>query len=274
MTLKLLSSALLLLFCTHSVVSGVKIQSLDEGEEGGRLTDTTEILRRMQEYNRRRKESIQRYTNQRSYHVEYEGIVDKKADLTAEVAYSSQNGKSFKVKSESGSELMRNRVIRKALESEVEAGQPSIRQGAAINPDNYEFNLLLEEYQRDDDSYIFWATPRKKTKFLFIGRVWVDSRDFAITRIEGKPAVNPSWWIRQSKIVQTYRKVGRFWFPDTNESTSGIRIFGGKAVLRIRYEEYEIEYIPLFPNMEKVGLLKEFEFRNQILIPVKESLRP
>jgi hypothetical protein len=194
----------------------------------------------MQEYTLRRMESVQGYVSHRSYHVEYAGVVKKSADMAARMTYSSQGGKSFEVKSESGSKFLRNRVLRKILESEVAAAQPSTRQESAITPENYVFRLLPGENPTDSDNYVLEAIPKKKAKFLFVGKIWVDRKDFAITRVEGKPAVNPSWWIKQASILQTYRKVGDFWMYDTNESTSKIRI-GGKAILRIRYEEYDYQ---------------------------------
>jgi hypothetical protein len=231
-----------LLLCAL-IFAGALPGLLKGSEEEGRLTDTSEIVRRMQAYNRRRVESLQGYTGNRSYHVEYSGIVKKSADMAVRMTYSSQGGKSFKVKSESGSKFLRNRVLRKIFESEVAAAQPATRQESAITPENYEFRLLPGENPPGGDCYVLEATPRKKEKFLFVGKIWVDGRDFAITRIEGRPVVNPSWWIRQATIVHTYRKVGSFWLHNTNESTSMIRI-GGKAILRIRYEEYELENTP------------------------------
>ena len=208
------------------------------------MTDTEEILRRMQAYNARRTQFVHGYTGNRTYHVEYTGIVNKSADMAARMIYAPSGEKRFEIQSESGSKLLRNRVLRKILESEVEAARSSSRDESAINPNNYSFRLLPNDNSPNNDCYILEAIPRRKSKFLFIGKIWVHSCDFAIVRIEGRPAVNPSWWINKATILQTYRKVGDFWLNDTNESTSGIRI-GGKAVLRIRYLEYDLDTEPV-----------------------------
>ena len=60
-----------------------------------------------------------------------------------------------------------------------------------------------------------------------------------MTRIEGTPAKNPSFWTKETKIVQVYTKVGDFWLPESNRSTSAIRL-GGQANFTIDYQDYHI----------------------------------
>ena len=69
------------------------------------------------------------------------------------------------------------------------------QQRSAITPENYRFHSLLN-YEKTDagEFYVLDAQPRSKNKFLFRGQIWVDAKDFAITKVEGEPAVKPSWW--------------------------------------------------------------------------------
>ena len=83
------------------------------------------------------------------------------------------------------------------------------------------------------------AEPKTKNKFLFRGKIWVDGTDFAITRVEGQPAVNPSWWTLRTDFKRSYQKVGEFWLPEINESQTKVRIFG-TADLCIEYGQYEV----------------------------------
>jgi hypothetical protein len=81
--------------------------------------------------------------------------------------------------------------------------------------------------------------PKIPSKLLYRGRIWVDSRDFAVCRIEAEPSRNPSFWIKKTAIHHSYLKIGDFWLPSENESVSAIR-GGGRAVLTIKYQNYEI----------------------------------
>jgi len=81
------------------------------------------------------------------------------------------------------------------------------------------------------------VSPKTKNKFLIRGRVWVDAEDFAITRIEGSPAKNPSFWVRSVQVLHRYQRAGRFWLPALNQSRAQARIFGTTDVA-IEYFDY------------------------------------
>ena len=60
-----------------------------------------------------------------------------------------------------------------------------------------------------------------------------------MTRIEGEPARNPSFWTKRSVIRHQYQKIGEFYLPALNETVTDVRL-GGKAVLTIRYQDYKL----------------------------------
>jgi hypothetical protein len=69
----------------------------------------------------------------------------------------------------------------------------------------------------------------------------VNAKDFAITRVEGEPAVNPSWWTLKTDFKRRYQKIGDFWLPESNESETKVRVLG-TAVLSIEYRDYQITH--------------------------------
>jgi hypothetical protein len=81
--------------------------------------------------------------------------------------------------------------------------------------------------------------PKTISKYVYRGKVWVDATDFAATRIEAEPALNPSFWTKENKVHHEYMKVQNFWLPRRNESVSDIR-FGGRATLAIEYNNYRV----------------------------------
>jgi hypothetical protein len=153
--------------------------------------------------------------------------------------YQAPNKKEFTIVSESGSGTVRDRVFKKLLEAEQESMRDENQQRSAITPENYTFQV--SEYQRTDrdEFYVLDAQPRSKNKFLFRGYIWVNAKDFAITRVEGEPAVNPSWWTVKTDFKRRYQKIGDFWLPESNESETKVRVLG-TAVLSIEYRDYQI----------------------------------
>ena len=176
----------------------------------------------------------------RVYRLAYHGIPrDSYAEMIVKATYDSPSSKQFKVVSESGSKLIRNRVFKKLLESEAEAAQPTISGRTQLNRDNYNFELVGYEPSNAGGQYVLMVSPKFQSKYVYRGKVWVDGIDFAVTHIEAEPAQNPSFWTKKSEIRHEYKKVGAFWLPARNESVSYIRL-GGRATLTIEYKDYRV----------------------------------
>jgi outer membrane lipoprotein-sorting protein len=225
------------------------------------LLTTDRVVQKMVTMNQQRAEALRSYTATRVYHLEYHGLKDKSADVVVKMTYQWPDRKEFIVVSESGSEMLRNPVLKRLLKAEVEAMQEENRQRTAIHPDNYEFRLAGYERTPRHEFYVLEATPKVKNKFLFHGQIWVDGRDFAIARIEGQPAKNPSWWTKRNDFQHSYTKWGDFWLPDRNETATQLRIVG-RAWLTIEYKDYELTEVrslqtPLAAEASVAGSIAE-----------------
>ena len=198
-----------------------------------------EVVSRMVAMSDRRNEALRSYSSVRSYSIDVNGVKHLHAEMVVSMNYQWPNTKELTILSESGSGTLRHRVLRALLEAELEAMQPDNQRQSALSPENYSFELVGYTTTDAGDCYILEVRPRIKNKFLFKGRIWVEDKGFAITRIVGQPAVNPSWWTAKSDFQRNYKKIGDFWLPESNESETKVRVFG-TAVLTIDYERYEI----------------------------------
>jgi len=157
-----------------------------------------------------------------------------------EAAYTSPAQKHFRIISESGSKLLLQRVLHRLLDSEREALQNVNREQTTMSAENYTFRFVTIQQGPEGKFYVLQVEPKIKNKFVYSGTIWIDTEDFAVARIEGKPAKNPSWWISSTEIHHHYTKIDRFWLPAHNESVTHVRI-GGEAVLTIEYTDYKIK---------------------------------
>lgn len=205
--------------------------------------NTVEIVDRMIAADKDRLASLAGYTGMRRYHFE-NATVNKKAEMTVRVTCAETGVKTFQVVSENGSGIIRNRILRKMIEAEAEASQQGERERTRIIPANYEFSLAGTDISDGRNSYVLEIRPKTKNKFLIEGRIWVDAEDYAITRVEGRPAKNPSFWIRSVHVVQKYGRTGPFWLPKLNESNAQAKIFGATNV--------SIEYFDYVPTVRAV----------------------
>jgi len=167
--------------------------------------------------------------------------------MVVDLKYQSPATKEFIVRSSSGSKLLIERVFNKLLQSEQEALTPENQSHVALNNENYTFTLTGQESTPAGSYYILAVEPRTKNKLLYRGRIWVEATDFAVARIEAEPAKSPSFWTKDTKIEHVYNKVGEFWLPTSNRSTSNTRL-GGHALLTIDYTDYKITAVSARSN--------------------------
>jgi hypothetical protein len=198
-----------------------------------------------------RAQALGHYESTRVYRLTYHGFPgDRQAEMTVEAAYDSPSTKRFQVISQSGSNLIVNRVFKRLLESEKEAAEPEMHARTLLNRDNYDFALIGFESSAPGGQYVLAVYPKMRSKYLYRGQVWVDGTDFAVTRIDAEPAQNPSFWTKKSEIHHEYMKVQDFWLPRRNESVSHIRL-GGRATLTIEYKDYRVSDSRLSGNAAK-----------------------
>ena len=199
-----------------------------------------QIVENLAQKNAERALALQRYVSRRRYLLEYFGLPgDRRAEIVVEARYAAPTTKEFTIVSQSGSAVLINKVLKKLLEGEQEALEPENQSRTALNDSNYEFCLLEYQHAGDLGVYVLSLKPKLKNKFLYRGKIWVDAKDFAVMRIEAEPAKNPSFWIKKSQVQHAYTRVGDFWLPSENHTTSSVRL-GGRAVLTIQYTDYTV----------------------------------
>jgi len=227
------------------------VSPLEKNQANGSLT-ISEVVANLVAGNAERAKALESYTGRRTYRLDYQGLpANLQSEMVVKVIYRAPSTKKFTVISEKGSKLIINRVFHKLLESEEEALNAKNRQETALNELNYEFTLIRFERTLERSCYVLAVRPKAGNKFLYRGTIWVDATDFAVWRIEAEPAKNPSFWTKKSRILQTYLKAGNFWMPSNNLTTTTVR-FGGKAVLNIDYDDYELSesHLPAATNIE------------------------
>jgi len=107
-----------------------------------------------------------------------------------------------------------------------------------LSTENYDVVLSGKAWVDGQSAWVLKVSPKVNNKFTYCGTVWVNTEDYAVMRLAGEPAKNPSWWINRTRFDSQYVRRGEFWLPGRNVSTSHVRI-GGDATLTIDYGSYE-----------------------------------
>jgi len=136
--------------------------------------------------------SFEVYEGMRRYILVNEHM-HKRAEMLVRVSGDPDGTKHFEVVTETGWKAAQKHVLRKMLESESEASRPEVRVKTRLSTDNYEFQIAGTERSGERVVYAIDIRPKRREKYLFEGRIWVDAQDFALVRAEGNPAKKPSF---------------------------------------------------------------------------------
>jgi hypothetical protein len=200
-----------------------------------------QIVTRLGAANTKRAQDLRGFTGKRVYNLDYRGFPGhREANMAVVAQYSAPATKTFDIVSESGSQWIVDRVLKKLLEREKEAAQTANQRRTALTPENYRFTLLGTKPTKYGGCYRLQAEPVRDNKYLFRGEICVNGNDFAVELIDAEPAKNPSIWIKQTRIEHQYEKLGEFWLPASNQSVTNV-LLGGTATLTIQYTDYKLE---------------------------------
>src|SRR5882762_3947487 len=227
-----------------SVAQGQSYAS-ETTEVGARLTDAAsmgltgdDIIGKMLERNRLRNEQLQRYSAVRTYVIRnLEGKLA--AQAVVRVDYEAPDKKTFKKTSEKGSGIVRHLVFDRLIQSEGETSAGREHHNSAITAANYTFVLAGEEEVGPYHCFVLEATPKRKDKYLFEGKIWIDVEDFAIVKIAGHPAKKPSFWINRADFIRQYQRIDGFWLPYRDETSVEVKMYG-RRVFTVDHQEYVI----------------------------------
>ena len=214
----------------------------------------SQVVEKLVQKNAERAKALEGYSGKRIYKIDYKGFPSAlHAEMVVEMTYAAPAKKDFKILSESGSKWIVKRVLKRLIDGEKEAQETATRKSVELNTQNYNFTSLERQTDAGGCGYVLEIQPKVPNKFLYRGRIWVNDQDFAVCRVEGEPAKNPSIWITKTEIHHNYQKFQAFWLPVENQSVSSLRL-GGRATLTITYQDYEINSVhPVKDNSASAG---------------------
>lgn len=206
----------------------------------GQTLSADEIITRVMQHDATRRAALTQYASERTYQMDYKGpIGDRHATMRVRMDFTAPDRKRFTVISESGSPIFCHKILRKLMEGEQEGALEANHLRSMLSPANYNLKLVGEDTLNSVPAWVLEVSPKQENQFNYKGRVWVSKADFAMVRIVGSPAKNPTWLMGSSKFDYKYAQRGEFWLPASNETQSHLR-FGGEILLKVDYGDYEI----------------------------------
>ncbi|MBZ5545113.1 MAG: outer membrane lipoprotein-sorting protein [Acidobacteriia bacterium] len=162
-----------------------------------------------------------------------------KSQVIADVTFVPPNSKKYTIEQTNGSGLG-GMIVRRMLANEAEVTKNYA--ATDFSPENYGFRFIREEDVSGQRCYVLELLPRRKDIYLLRGNVWVDANTYLPHRFEGELAKDPSWWVRDVRVVFVYGKVSGMWLQTALEASANVRILGSSTMVShdVRYELNEV----------------------------------
>lgn len=151
--------------------------------------------------------------------------------------YAAPHTLEFKPVHFTGDGFVKNNVITRLLQSEVEH-QKEDTSLTAITPANYKFSFKGTVQLDDRLVHVYQTKPRKKRVGLFKGRIFLDVYTGALARAEGSVVKSPSFFVKKIEFVQDYVDYGSFTFPAHMHSDARTRVLG-RVIVDIYQRDYQ-----------------------------------
>jgi hypothetical protein len=215
------------------------IPAADAEALGSASISPVQLVSKVSEAEARRDSNVRGIVSSRRYVLQNQRW-EKPAVMEVRMTYKAGVGKTFEILSMENTGGLQKRALERILESEVEASKASleIREGA-IAAGNYDFTPLGSQNLNGRECLVLELKPKRSSKYLLDGKAWIDPKEHAIVRVEGRTARSVSFWIGKPFIVLDFRKVDDIWVSSANHSVSDVK-FLGKTELSVEFTGYKI----------------------------------
>ena len=146
-----------------------------------------------------------------------------RARLTAWTSLDPVRGFQYAIVEESGSNIVRQKVLRAALEAERSLSRTAEGAKGALTAANYVFTAGAEAEPGLTRINIH---PKRHDTLLLEGSVLVTKADAELTQVEGFLVKRPSFWTRDVHVVRRYERIGGVRAPISMQSTARVLIVG------------------------------------------------
>jgi hypothetical protein len=151
------------------------------------------------------------------------------------------SGFRYRIVAEEGSDYIRSRVFREALEAERKIWASEAPGKASFTHANYTF----EDRGQADGLAALLVKPRRKDVLLIDGAIFLRPDDGELLRLAGELAKPPSWWTRRVRVTREFQRFAGVRMPVSLDAVANVRFFGPSSYRVV----YEYETV----NAERVG---------------------
>lgn len=158
----------------------------------------------------------------------------RSGELEVETEFSAEQGLHYRILRESGSDVIRNRVLKPILREEQAHWARREPERAALSEHNYWF--APQNAVADMGRVVVPIRPLRRDSMLVEGVIAL-SEDGDLQSVSGRLSRNPSWWTNRVEVVREYGRLGGVRVPLAMRSTAYLKLVGrSEFEMTYRYE--------------------------------------
>ena len=146
----------------------------------------------------------------------------QKSKVIAAIIYLPPEANTFEIRESTGGKA--EGAIRRILDKEMQLSRDF--QTSGFNIANYEFQLIGEEQLEGADCYVLAIHPKRTSKDLLDGKIWVDKGLHMVRRVQGRPMKSPSWWVKSVLFTVDFGNLEGMWLQIGSSGEAQVRLAG------------------------------------------------
>ena len=210
-------------------------------QNGATLSSPAQALQAYQARAMRQLTTLAVSTDDTSVEAELERT-SQRAEFVVKRTFSAPRSLAYTAVTFEGDRFVKNNIIVRLLQSDVDRVQKADGSTVAIVESNYKFSFRNIEDLDGRRVYTFVLKPRRKESGLFKGKIFIDPETGHLLRAVGKLSKSPSGWIKQVDFTQDYVDIGEFTMPLETRLLTQVRILGPIAIV-IRHNSNQVHSI-------------------------------
>lgn len=201
------------------------------------------IIRNSDAVIRARFDHVQSFTDIEHYAVYHNSQQSAPvAQMTVRTQYDKRSGKTYTILSQSGSSIIRSRVLGALLTDEKEINDPAKREASWFISANYTMTVQPGPPQIVDGHacYAIDIVPHRKAPNLLRGTMWVDAKNFSTVKVDGVSSKSPSIFAGPTHMMRQYALIDGYAQAVHARAVSNVPFYG-QAIVTIDYTDYQVQ---------------------------------
>ena len=204
--------------------------------------DAATLIQRIDAANQARYDNVTGFADTEHYSVFRGNDTHPAAEMVVRVTYRKGEGKSYEVRSRSGSGLIQKLALDPLLRNEKEINEPGRVQASWFTSANYEMRPHPEQARQVNGRgcVVVDITPKHKAPNMIEGTLCVDPRDGTLVEMDGVASKSPNPLAGTTHMMRQYRNIEGYAMATHARAESDSAIVG-RTVVVVDYSEYELK---------------------------------